>query len=242
MGHIKVHTNPLGVPELTFIGMGNPKRKHGYRKSKKRKTRSASHRAPSTHGFKKSRKRKSNPARRHHAISRAKSRHGYRKRRNPMVGSVGAWVWKIGYGIGGAVGALSLPQFPFLNTYNTGVIGYFLNGASALGLAMLAKRFKGPEAFNTVLFGGLMATFVRAFFDFTGIKLAQFVSIAPGSVGQLQGDARTGAFLAGVFSSNNFVLPTNTPLAGRRMLPAAAPSAATSAMHGQYLSDRNYLD
>ncbi len=89
-----------------------------------------------------------------------------------------------------------------------------------------------------------MMTFARAFDDFTGIALAQFISINPGQTPLLQGDAKTGAFLAGVFSSNNFVLPTNTPLAGRRMLPAPATAAAATAakMQGQYLSDNSYLD
>lgn len=153
-------------------------------------------------------------------------------------------LWKLGYGFGGAIGSRSLPQLPFLSQYNTGFIGYIMNGVSAWGLAMLAGKWKGQQAFEYTLFGGLMMTFARAFDDFTGIALAQFISVNPGQTPLLQGDAKTGAFLAGVFSSNNFVLPTNTPLAGRRMLPAPAPAVAATAakMHGQYLADNNYLD
>lgn len=137
------------------------------------------------------RSRRSNP---HFGFGRTHRRASHRRRRrNPGTGGSirdigGLLMW----GTFGAVGSLSLPGV-VASQYNTGMIGYALNGATAWLGGMLIGKFAGPQAGSHFMAGGLIATGLRIFNNFFGSSFP---------IG-LSGDGM------GYYIENSFPLPTS---------------------------------
>jgi hypothetical protein len=173
-------SNP-GADKLVVF-MPNPTRRH---KNARRRRKNAH----SVHHY----RRRRNPVR---AISHHSRRRHYR-RKNPLQYK-SAFVDAIWAGAG-AVGTRTLTNV-VLGSKNQGAMGYFANGAVAVGLGLVGEKFS-DQAGNMLLVGGLVATLLRIVQEklMPGGAIAQQLSL------QGLGDA---SFALGDFIKNYAVLPS----------------------------------
>jgi len=143
------------------------------------------------------------------------------------------------WAIAGGVATRALPQM-FLSQYNTGIMGYGMNLATAAGLAWVGERFLGSNASRGILIGGLVMVGGRIISDYFGKDVVTFG-------GGLLGAYGDPSFDLGLYEANQFVVPTVSD--GRmqmtdysKMLPqpvAVVPAAGKGAKLAG-MGDQNY--
>jgi hypothetical protein len=140
----------------------------------------------------------------------AKHYHRRRSFRNPNGGGI---VWAIGAGAVGAFATRAIPQAVAAGS-NTGIMGYAMNAAVAVGGGWLLKKWK-PAAGMGWLIGGGASLLLRVYQDYT---------TGAGSAGSSDGSM-------GLYIGSSFVVPTSTAAGNPMSLPSynfagQAPSIA----------------
>lgn len=127
-----------------------------------------------------------------------RARHHRRFRRhNPFLSvPLGELVTLTGWAVAGMAGTRILPQM-VLPSYNSGITGYGLNAATAIGLSWLGGKFAGARAAQGLLIGGMVGLATRILTDMLGSSQA-------GAWG-LSGDLD---FDLGFYIPNTFAVPT----------------------------------
>jgi len=176
------------------------------------------------------RRRRRNPSfhfgrRRNRVVYVHRRRH--HRRHNPMLSiPLTELVALTGWAVAGMAGTRIIPQM-VLPSYNTGIAGYGLNFATAVGLSWLGSKFGGSRAGQGLLIGGMVGLATRVLTDMLG-------STQAGAWG-LSGDLD---FDLGFYIPNTFAVPTtgqgpfllNPGVVGAPMQAGGVPSPMTPAI------------
>lgn len=130
-----------------------------------------------------------------------------RRRSNPLSIGGRELIPTALWAIAGGVATRAIPQL-LLKDGNTGIFGYGANALTAVALSWAAERFVSSNAGKGVLIGGAVMLGGRLISDFFGKSLVSF-----GDVFGTTGTAGMGAhgdpsFDLGLYTPNEFVVPT----------------------------------
>lgn len=151
-----------------------------------------------------------------------------RRRSNPLALGGRELIPTALWAIAGGVATRAIPQL-LLKDSNTGIFGYGANALTAVALSYAAERFVSPAAGKGVLIGGAVMLGGRLISDFFGKSLVSF-----GDVFGTTGTAGMGAhgdpsFDLGLYTPNEFVVPTwSDGVMQRQDYPFMEPSAISA--------------
>jgi hypothetical protein len=165
-----------------------------------------------------------NPRRR---VVYVRHRRRHFRRHNPLLSvPMNELIALTGWAVVGMAGTRVIPQM-VLPSYNSGIAGYGLNFATALGLSWIGGKFGGSRAAQGILIGGMVGLATRVLTDMLG-------STQAGAWG-LSGDLD---FDLGFYVPNTFAVPTtgqgpfllNPGVVGSPMQAGGVPAPMTPAI------------